>query len=197
MNGVKTRVFIEPIMGDEVALGVLNCIGSFRQLQEAFITTYTLQDYDFLGHGLLSTLLSRQITYGAKITMVTSPPEGKPHKSKFKSKLSLLEQLDRFGVDIQLHENLHAKVFLFLDSRQVKTTIVGSANLTHRAFGVRGHPKGNLLELALITNDPGLYHQTLSKVDTKIIKEKDTVDFNTWRIKNSSKIAIAKGGGSI
>jgi len=197
MNGIKSTIFIKPITGDVVANEVLNCISSFRQLQEAYIMTYTLQNYDFFGHGFLTSLLSRQITNGANVTLVTTPPPGKPEKNNFKKKLLLLEELDRYGICLQLNENLHAKVYLFLDDKQVKTTIVGSANLTNRGFGMRGRPINNLLELALITNDPDLYHQTLSMVDNNFIQIKETEDFNTWRTKNYHKIAIAKRGSII
>ncbi len=52
-------------MGDDVAMEVLQWIGAFRALSEAFVISYNMQDYDFWGHGRLSDLLRRQIGNGA------------------------------------------------------------------------------------------------------------------------------------
>lgn len=184
---------IKPITGNDVAFEILQCIGSFKQLHEAFIITYNLQNYDFSGHGLLSRLLTRQIINGASITLMTTPPPGKPHKKAFQDKLFLLEQLDQSGINLHLHNNLHAKVYLFLDDKKVNTTIVGSANLTHRGFGTPQDPN-NLLELALITSDPDIYSQTLSLIKDKFLNDQMTSDFGTWKTVNQQNVAIAKGG---
>ena len=193
----SSSTYISPITGQAVPLEILQCIGVFRQLQEAYIITYTLQNYDFSGHGILSTLLARQITNGAKIKLMTTPPPGKPHKSTFKEKLRILEQLDHSGIELYLHDNLHAKVYLFLDDMQKNTTIVGSANLSHRGFGRPGSSQDNLLELALITNEPNIYHSVLTTIQNSFINDKMTSDFSTWKTNNHSNIAIAKAGGRI
>ncbi len=196
MVGTSSSLYVSPITGDIVALEVLQCIGYFRQVKEAIITTFTLNDYDFVGHGLLTTLLDRQITNGAKITLLTSPPPDDGSRNKFLRKYQILERLDRSGINVQLHDDLHAKVFLFLDNRDVKTTIVGSANLTNRGFGIRGAPN-NLLELALITSDPDLYNRTSSIVNQSFLNHINTCSFSSWRSKNQNKIAWAMGGPKI
>ena len=129
MDDFTNRFFATPVLGHEVALEVLQCIGAFRLLKEAFIISYNMQDYDFWGNGRLSMLLRRQLANGARIILMTTPPSGKGNNQAFKDKFTLLEELDRNGVDIYLHDRLHAKAYLFLDDRTVKTTVVGSANL--------------------------------------------------------------------
>ena len=193
MSGTRSTPFAIPVMGDDVAMEVLQWIGSFRALSEAFVISYNMQDYDFWGHGRLSDLLRRQIGNGAKITLLTTPPPGKGTNQAFKDKLSLLENLNQNGVEIHLNEQLHAKAYIFLDDRELLMTIVGSPNLTSRGFGVRG-TSDNWLELALLTSDPDVYQATVDLVTKKLLGHSETVDFATWVISNQNKIALAKGG---
>jgi phosphatidylserine/phosphatidylglycerophosphate/cardiolipin synthase-like enzyme len=193
MDDLTNRFFATPILGHEVALEVLQCIGAFRLLKEAFIISYNMQDYDFWGHGRLSTLLRRQLANGARIVLMTTPPPGKGDNRPFKDKFTLLEELNRNGVNIYLHDRLHAKAYLFLDDREVKTTIVGSANLTQKGFGLREAPEGSYLELALITGDPEVHRQTIDVIQKKLIGNLKTLDFATWIAMNREKIALAKG----
>ena len=188
------RFFATPVLGHEVALEVLQCVGAFRLLKEAYIISYNMQDYDFWGQGRLSTLLRRQLANGARIILMTTPPPGKGDNQSFKDKFALLEELDRNGVSVFLHERLHAKAYLFFDDREVKTTIVGSANLTEGGFGLREAPEKSYLELALITSDPEVHQQTIEVIQNKLIGNRMTMQFATWIAKNREKIATAKGG---
>ncbi len=183
-----------PILGNEVAAEVLQCIGAFRVLKEALIVSYNMQDYDFWDQGRLSWLLRRQIANGAKVTLLTTPPPGKSTKQAFKDKLTLLEDLSTSGIDIYLNERLHAKAYLFFDQEEMKTTIVGSANLTKGGFGIRSAPLDCLLELALITYDPEVHKKTANVIYNKIIGDIQSMDFYTWRILNRERIGLAKGG---
>ena len=194
MTRVQSSPLATPVMGDDVAMEVLQWIGAFRALREALVISYNMQDYDFWGHGQLSYLLRRQISNGAKVTLLTTPPPGrKGTKKAFKDKLSLLENLNQNGVEIHLNEQLHAKAYIFLDDRELLMTIVGSPNLTSRGFGVRG-TSDNWLELALLTSDPDVYQATVDLVTKKLLGHSETVDFATWVISNQNKIAQAKGG---
>lgn len=194
MDNTGSRIYVAPILGHEVAMEVLRCIGAFRLLKEALIISYNMQDYDFWGHGRLSSLLRRQLANGAEVTLMTTPPPGKGEKQAFKDKLSLLEELDRNGVIVYLNEMLHAKAYLFVDDREVKTTIVGSANLTEKGFGLRKAPADSWLELALIAGDPGVHYLTAEVIQKKLIDNLRTLDFATWVAVNRKKIALAKGG---
>jgi len=194
MTRVQSSPLATPVLGDDVAMEVFQWIGAFRALREALVISYNMQDYDFWGHGQLSYLLRRQISNGAKITLLTTPPPGrKGTKKAFKDKLSLLENLNQNGVEIHLNEQLHAKAYIFLDDRELLMTIVGSPNLTSRGFGVRG-TSDNWLELALLTSDPDVYQATVALVTKKLLGHSETVDFATWVISNQNKIALAKGG---
>ena len=190
---MRSSPFAIPVMGDDVAMEVLQWIGAFRALSEAFVISYNMQDYDFWGHGRLSDLLRRQIGNGAKITLLTTPPPGKGTNQAFKDKLSLLENLNQNGVEIHLNEQLHAKAYLFLDDRELIMTIVGSPNLTSRGFGVRG-TSDNWLELALLTSDPDVHLVTVELAKERLFGDRETVDFTTWVTENYEKIALAKGG---
>ncbi|MBT9143360.1 MAG: hypothetical protein DDT29_01761 [Dehalococcoidia bacterium] len=194
MIGIPSAPFAIPVMGDDVAMEVLQWIGAFRALREAFVISYNMQDYDFWGHGRLSDLLRRQVGNGAKITLLTTPPPGKGVNQAFKDKLWLLENLSREGIEIYLHDRLHAKAYIFTDDRELCMTIVGSANLTSRGFGVRGASQEDWLELAILTADPDVYRATVELARKRLFGDSETLDFATWAAKNYEKIALAKGG---
>ncbi|MBA7649227.1 hypothetical protein ES703_57022 [subsurface metagenome] len=194
MNGTPSAPFAIPVMGDDVAMEVLQWIGAFRALSEAFVISYNMQDYDFWGHGRLSDLLRRQVGNGAKITLLTTPPPGKGTNQAFKDKLLLLENLNREGVEIHLHERVHAKAYIFTDDRELCMVMVGSANLTSRGFGVRGVSQDDLLELAILTADPDVHRVTVELAKERLFGDRETVDFTTWVTENYEKIALAKGG---
>ena len=194
MSGTSGMPFAIPVMGDEVAMEVLQWIGAFRALKEAFIISFNMQDYDFWGHGRLSDLLRRQIGNGAKVTLLTTPPPGKGTNQAFREKLLLLENLNREGVDIHLHEHVHAKAYIFIDDRELSMTIVGSPNLTSRGFGVKGAPEVDLLEMALLTADPDVRIATVNLAEKRLFGNSETLDFATWVTNNHENIARAKGG---
>lgn len=191
---MRSSPFAIPVMGDDVAKEVLQWIGAFRALREAFVISYNMQDYDFWGHGRLSDLLRRQIGNGAKVTLLTTPPPGTGANQAFKDKLWLLENLNREGIEIYLHDRLHAKAYIFTDDRELCMTIVGSANLTSRGFGVRGVPEDNLLELALLSADPDVHRATVDLAKKRLLGDLETLDFATWAANNYEKIVRAKGG---
>lgn len=189
----NTSVII-PCLGDTVAQEVLQWIGAFRQLSKATIISFNMQDYDFWGNGRLSIHLLRQLSFGAQVTVMTTPPPGKTGRgAAFKRKLTLLEELDRNGADIYLHTKLHAKAYLFQDSNQSEMLIVGSANLTASGFGTKGSGHNDLLELALLTGDHVVYKSTVALIETSLIGDPNTLDFATWVANNALKIAEAKG----
>ncbi len=194
MTRVQSSPLATPVMGDDVAMEVLQWIGAFRALREALVISYNMQDYDFWGHGRLSDLLRRQVGNGAKITLLTTPPPGKGTNQAFKDKLLLLENLNREGVEIHLHERVHAKAYIFTDDREFCMVIVGSANLTSRGFGVRGVSQDDLLELAILTADPDVHRVTVELAKERLFGDRETVDFTTWVTDNYEKIALAKGG---
>lgn len=185
---------ITPCLGDAVAQEVLQWIGAFRQLSKATIISYNMQDYDFWGNGRLSIHLLRQLSFGAQITVMTTPPPGNTGRgATFKQKLALLEELDKNGADIYLHTHLHAKAYLFQDINQSEMLIVGSANLTAAGFGTSGSHHNDLLELALLTGDHVVYQSTAALIETSLIGDANTLDFATWVANNYVKIAQAKG----
>lgn len=194
MDNAGSSPYLAPILGHEVAMEVLRCIGAFRLLKEALIISFNMQDYDFWGHGRLSALLRRQLANGARVTLMTTPPPGKGSNDAFKNKFFLLKDLDHNGVSIYLNEMLHAKAYLFLDNRETTTTIVGSANLTKGGFGIREAQAESFLELDLITGDQDVHRITAEVIQKKLIGESRTLDYATWVVTNSEKIALAKGG---
>lgn len=183
---------ISVIDGGEVALEVLQAIGYRKVLKVATIVSYNMHDYDFWGHGTLSHLLLRQLSYGAAIRLMTTPPPGKPTAAGFKGKYTLLSGLVRNGLTVLLNEKLHAKAYLFLDTDDLATTIVGSANLTGPGFGMTLTPHASLVEMAMITGDSTLYARANEFVDEKIVADKRTEDFGTWFSRNS--VDIGKAG---
>lgn len=194
MTSSYNQSIISPILGDEVAEEVLQWIGAYRTLTKATIISYNMQDYEFWGNGRLSRLLGRQLAYGAEVVVMTTPPPGKNgHKTNFRKKLVLLEELQRNGVQIYLHERLHAKAYLFLDSRNSTRLIVGSPNLTSRGFGQQTSPSNNLLELALLTGDPQSYSSTLQVIESSLVGASATLDFASWVSQNRDKVAQARG----
>lgn len=190
----KVGALSQPISvldGGEVALEVLQAIGYRTTLRTATIVSYNMQDYDFWGQGVLSHLLLRQLSLGASIQLMTTPPPGKVTSQGFKNKYQLLSELQKKGVAIYLNEKLHAKAYLFLDSNETTTAIVGSANLTGPGFGMTLAPHDNLVEMALLTGDSTLFQGALQFVDRKILNDKRTEDFATWFSRNSMEIGKA------
>lgn len=178
--------------GGEIALEVLQAIGYRTTLKSATIVSFNMQDYDFWGHGHLSHLLMRQLTLGASIQLITTPPPGTPKNARFRAKYALLSTLNKNGVQVFLNEKLHAKAYLFLDSTDTTTTIVGSANLTGPGFGMTLAPKDNLVELAMVTGDSSTLQHALQFVQSKILADARTEGFATWFSRNS--IEIGKAG---
>ena len=163
-------------------------------LSKATIISFNMHDYDFWGNGFLSSLLVRQIAYGAQITVMTTPPPGNNGKrDTFRRKLRLLEDLDKNGADVYVHPDLHAKAYLFQDDNDSAMVIVGSPNLTDRGFGTRGTHTPNLLELALLTTDRVVYSSTEKLIGTDLIGHPGTLNFATWVANNLATIAQAKG----
>ena len=152
-----------------------------RPLNRLFIVTPFLEDYEFFGKGPLSKFLSKQLTEGTKISMLTVPPEGiNGTKKAFERKYRLTSLLWSRGVDISFNSKLHAKVFLFDESEVTKATILGSANLTTAAMNVR-------LEIAIFTHNRGVFNEILSIV-RRFEKDSGTMTFAKWRAKAASKI---------
>ena len=183
-----------PALGEDVAKEVLQWIGAFRLLSSAIIISYNMQDYDFWGNGILTALLTKQLAFGAKITVMTTPPPGKNGKAKrFREKLQLLEELDQKGAEVYLHPDIHAKAYLFRDSQDSEMVIVGSPNLTSRGFGVKNPTEPDLIELAWLTGDGLIYSSTAKLIQTALIGHSGTMDYATWAANNRSAIADAKG----
>jgi hypothetical protein len=177
--------------GGEVALEVLQAMSYRKVLKTATIISYNMQDYDFWGHGNLSHLLLKQLSYGASVRLMTTPPPGKPTNNGFKLKYKLLSELQKNGVQVFLNEKLHAKAYLFLDADGTSTAIIGSANLTGPGFGMHLAPHDNLVEMAIICGDAVIYSNANTFVDSKIVADKRTEDFATWFSKNSVEIGKA------
>jgi phosphatidylserine/phosphatidylglycerophosphate/cardiolipin synthase-like enzyme len=184
----------KPITGRDIALEFLQCLGFRYALHQAYIVTYNLQDVDFSGYGLLSTLLLHQLALGADITVLTTPPEGKGTGKDFKRKLNLLTTYRNNGIKVFLNHNIHAKVYIFRDERKFETVIVGSANLTSHGFFQSDSSGSNLLEIALTTNNTILYDEVAKLIGSEFINDKVTMDLATWERINIDKVSIARGG---
>lgn len=180
------------ISGQDVAVEILQWLGYRSQLARAIVISYNMQDYDFWGGGVLSHLLMRQLSLGAKVTVVTTPPPGKPTQNAFKEKYRLLSQLDAKGVEIQLNELLHAKAYMFETSTGETTTIVGSPNLTIRGFGDRTAPSEDLIEMAYVTNVLDLFREASRFASQAIDQHARTSPYAAWFSKNSTEIGKAK-----
>ncbi len=194
ISGASGLPILTPGLGDDVAKEVLQWIGAFRQLEQAIIISFSMQDYDFWGNGHLTSHLLRQLALGARIVVMTTPPRGETGLGiEFKRKLSLLEDLQKNGAEVYLNDRLHAKAYLFSDSSDSKMLIVGSANLTSSGFGLPGTASNDLLELALLTEDSRSYSSTLQFIEARLIGNPDTLEFSAWVRLNRSRVARAKG----
>lgn len=182
---------ISMLDGGDVALEVLQAIGYRTVLKTATIVSYNMQDYDFWGQGFLSHLLLRQLAFGASVRLMTTPPPGRPTGTAFKAKYKLLSELQKNGVGVFLNEKLHAKAYLFVDSNDARTAIVGSANLTGPGFGMHLAPQDSLVEMAMICDDNAVFQEAIDFVDSKILNDTRTEDFATWFAKNGVEIGKA------
>lgn len=152
-----------------------------RPLQRLFIVTPFLEDYEFFGKGPLSRFISKHLSEGTEITMLTMPPEGTDGtKKSFSRKYILMRLLASQGVDVQFNHKLHAKVFLFDESEVTKTCILGSANLTARAMN-------ELLEIAIFTHNREVFNRVLITI-CQFQNDSDTMSFMKWKQKNTAKI---------
>lgn len=185
---------VTPCLGSDVAKEVLQWIGAFTLLTKAVIVSYNMQDYEFWGNGHLSQHLLKQLANGAHVVVLTTPPPGNNgRRPAFRQKLALLETLVRSGAEVYVHEQVHAKAYLFQDDKNKKMMIVGSPNLTARGFGSGSPNSMDLLELALLTGDDVVYSTTSALIDTDLIGNRDTLDFATWARTNVASIAQARG----
>lgn len=178
--------------GSEVALEVLQAMTYRKALRTATIVSYNMQDYDFWGHGTLSHLLLKQLSHGAAIRLMTTPPPGKPTQNTFRNKYKLLSELVKNGVTVYLNEKLHAKAYLFLDQTNSATAIIGSANLTGPGFGMVLAPQDSLVEMAILSADAAVHTQAEHFVDSKIVNDSRTEEFSTWFSRHS--VAIGQAG---
>lgn len=119
------------------------------------------------------------------------PPPGKPTAASFKSKYKLLSELQKNGIQVFLNDKLHAKAYLFLDTNNTATAIVGSANLTGPGFGLRLTPDDNLVEMAILCGDSQTLKSATDFVENKIANDRRTEEFATWFSKNSVEIGKA------
>lgn len=177
--------------GGDIALEVLQAIGYRTVLTSATIVSYNMQDYEFWGHGTLSHLLLRQLAFGASIRLLTTPPPGKAHTAGFRGKYALLSNLQKNGVSVFLNDKLHAKAYIFRDTTNRATTIVGSANLTGPGFGLHSTPLDSLVEMGVVCEGAEHFDSAIHFVEQKIVNDKRTVDFGTWFTRNSAEIAKA------
>src|ERR1700730_10170773 len=171
--------------GGEVALEVLQAISYRTVLKSATIVSYNMQDYAFWSQGTLSHLLLRQLAFGASIRLMTTPPPGKPAKAGFKDKYILLSSLQKSGVTVYLNDKLHAKAYLFQDSKEATTAIVGSAHLTGPGFGLRHAPDESLVEMAALSGSVDIFNAANEFVDKKIVNDRRTEEFGLWFARNS------------
>jgi len=145
-----------------------------------------LEDYEFFGRGPLSVFLSKQLSEGAGVTMLTMPPEGtNGTKSSFLRKYRLMHLFSTRGADVLFNRRLHAKVFLFDETEITKACILGSANLTTAAMNDR-------LEIAIFTYNRKLFDEVLAIV-YKFMNDPTTMTFMQWKHREATKIrAIAE-----
>ncbi|MCL0041396.1 phospholipase D family protein, partial [Dehalococcoidia bacterium] len=149
--------------------------------QRLFIVTPFLEDYEFFGRGPLSKFLSKKLSEGANVTMLTMPPEGtNGTKSSFLRKYRLMHLLSTRGVDVLFNRKLHAKVFLFDESEITKACILGSANLTTAAMNER-------LEIAIFTYNRKVFDEVLAIV-YRFMNDPATTIFVQWKRREAAKI---------
>lgn len=152
-----------------------------RPLQQIFIVTPFLEDYEFFGRGPLSTMLERQLAEGTNITLLTLSPEGtNGTNSAFRRKYSLMEFLVARGVEVLFNQRLHAKAFLFDESSVTKACLLGSANLTSAAMNDR-------LEIAMFTYNRSIFDRVRT-VLYQFRNDSDTVQYLQWKHRQATKI---------
>ncbi len=184
------------LTGPEVAAEILQWLGATKALQRATLVSYTLQDYDFWGQGTMTSLLRRQRANGAAITLLTTPPDGKPTRQEFRRKLLLLDELEQMGVTVYVNPDVHAKVYLFTDSQSKVSGIVGSTNFTMPALGSKVAGARCLLELAWVTASPDLVKHTQSRVGREIFADARTLTYADWCKINIQAVTTGRTGAT-
>ena len=191
VEAVVANIPVTLVDGKEVATEVLQAINYRTRLRSATIISYNMQDYDFWGQGRLSQLLLKQLSWGAAIRLVTTPPPGGVTSAGFGNKYALLSALSGNGGEVLLNEKLHAKAYLFLDAGGMATTVVGSANLTRGGFGVRATPADNLVECAMVCGEVSVLQAALRFVEAKIVGDSRTEGYATWFSRHRTEIRDA------
>ena len=158
-----------------------------RPVEQIFIVTPFLEDYEFFGRDPLSRMLDRQLAEGTSISLLTtSPPGTNGTKSAFKRKYILMEYLAGRGVEVLFNEHLHAKIFLFNESEVTKACLLGSANLTTAAMN-------KLLEVAMFTHNRTVFKEVLTVIH-RFRNDIATVHYSQWKHKEAATIkAITEG----
>lgn len=157
-------------------------LGRFRRASErVYVVSPFLEDYEFRPLSRLGDLLARQVDDGASVRLLTCPPAGRA--SEVRRKRAMLESFERRGVDVHVNTRLHAKIYLFMDSRR-QFAMVGSANMT--TGGMEKH-----VELALLSMNADLGRRLEANV-AAFLSMPETQNFRRWKLDNP--VSEATGG---
>jgi hypothetical protein len=161
-----------------------NLLSQLQQpyLEKALILSFRYNDFDLAsgrrGSPLASTGLIRLLEKAAvnkvQVTVVTRDPFAERDLPRdFPHWYAGLRRLVRAGVEVRLHPELHAKVYLLQSGGGRFYFAVGSSNLTFQGMGqrwaecnVRGYHSGEF--------------ELVSRHATKLSFESGARDFQTW-----------------
>lgn len=136
---------VHPVQGNDILIKFQGVINSARG-GELIIVTPFITDFDMGGASVSSQMLkiARMTT---QISLMTAPPSNPHHHGSLKEyaecrhckevarKITLLDIYDKFAKEILIKQNLHAKIYLSMDSkRKYNQCLAGSANLTLGGF---------------------------------------------------------------
>lgn len=143
-----------------------------RPQNSIYIVSPYLQDYSFLNTSPLSSLLLNQLSVGTRVTILTTPPPGRPERSAAKTKYVLLRRLRDQGVRVLVNTELHAKIYLFEESVITRSVIMGSANMT-------SHAMNELLEVVIASYNHEFY-KALFQIVIRFEDHRGTMDLTRW-----------------
>jgi len=139
------------------------------------------------GPSTICNKLSTLAESGVQVFFTTRDPftEGEQMSTKLSRRWnSALETMDKAGVKITIHPNLHAKVYMFNHSNGIKFYAVGSSNLTTGGMGFRW------IERNIAGYEPTDY-EVVEKQVLSIDKDRTANSYQLWSSDARRKNAFA------
>jgi phosphatidylserine/phosphatidylglycerophosphate/cardiolipin synthase-like enzyme len=174
------------VCGQDIAKKFITLVQSARAGSLLIVTPF-INDFE-IRKSKVSSRIMNIARMNSKINLMVAPP-GNGHKTHASSeelvrcgkcvaaakKIALLDVYSKFAEDIQIKDNLHAKVYIASNARGDSRCLTGSVNLTTQAFNV-------YCELGIYTSDKLIIKQIRNITNKWQVEKTNPVqEYRMWR----------------